>query len=165
MPIDLWKIPEYVPIMFRSFLMYVMIFLAAAFAAPGQAASRQIDGPVLAHLVKVVDGDTVLVEAMPWPDHKVSTYVRLRGIDAPELKSKCPTFRRAALRAKEELADLMDGQHIVSLTAISGDKYFGRVVADLTLQDGMRPAQHLLDAGLVEPYQGRSKSKRPCPND
>ncbi|MGQ3080012.1 MAG: thermonuclease family protein [Allorhizobium sp.] len=151
--------------MFRSALTHVMIFLASAVAAPGQAASRQIDGPVLAHLVKVVDGDTVLVEAMPWPDHKVSTYVRLRGIDAPELKSKCPTFRKAALRAKEELADLMDGQDIVSLTAISGDKYFGRVVADLALQDGMRPAQHLLEAGLVEPYQGRSKSKRPCPND
>ncbi|WP_219816293.1 thermonuclease family protein, partial [Arthrobacter sp. 08Y14] len=88
-----------------------------------------------------------------------------RGIDAPELKSTCPAFRKAALRAKEELTDLMNGQDIVSLTAISGDKYFGRVVADLALQDGMRPAQHLLEAGLVEPYQGRSKSKRPCPND
>lgn len=151
--------------MFRSAFTHVMIFLASTVAASGQATSRQIDGPVLAHLVKVVDGDTVLVEAMPWPDHKVSTYVRLRGIDAPELKSKCPTFRKAALLAKEELADLMDGQDIVSLTAISGDKYFGRVVADLALQDGMRPAQHLLDAGLVEAYQGRSKSKRPCPND
>lgn len=151
--------------MFRSALTHVMIFLVSTVAAPGQAASRQIDGPVLAHLVKVVDGDTVLVEAMPWPDHKVSTYVRLRGIDALELKSKCPTFRKAALRAKEELTDLMVGQDIVSLTAISGDKYFGRVVADLALQDGMRPAQHLLEAGLVEPYQGRSKSKRPCPND
>jgi micrococcal nuclease len=151
--------------MFRSALTHVMIFLASTVAASGQAASRQIDGPILAHLVKVVDGDTVLVEAMPWPDHKVNTYVRLRGIDAPELKSKCPTFRKAALRAKEELTDLMVGQDIVSLTAISGDKYFGRVVADLALQDGMRPAQHLLDAGLVEPYQGRSKSKRRCPND
>lgn len=151
--------------MFRTPLIHVMIFLAHSVAAPGQAANRQIDGPVLAHLVKVVDGDTVLVEAMPWPDHKVSTYVRLRGIDAPELKSKCPTFRKAAQRAKEELTDLMDGQDIVSLTAISGDKYFGRVVADLALQDGMRPAQHLLEAGLVEPYQGRSKSKRPCQND
>ena len=151
--------------MFRSALTHVMIFLASTVAASGQAASRQVDGPILAHLVKVVDGDTVLVEAMPWPDHKVSTYVRLRGIDAPELKSKCPTFRKAALRAKEELTDLMDGQDIVSLTAISGDKYFGRVVADLALQDGMRPAQHLLEAGVVEPYQGRSKSKRPCPND
>lgn len=165
MPIDLRAFSEYVPTMFRSALTHVMIFLASAFAASGPAASRQIDGPVLAHLVKVVDGDTVLVEAMPWPDHKVSTYVRLRGIDAPELKSKCPTFRKAALRAKEELIDLVNGQGIVSLTAISGDKYFGRVVADLTLRGGISPAQHLLDAGLVEPYQGRSKSKRLCPDD
>lgn len=142
-----------------------MIFLALVASAPGLAASRQIDGPVLAHLVRVVDGDTVLVEAMPWPDHKVSTYVRLRGIDAPELKSKCPAFRKAAMRAKEGLAALMEGQDLVALTAISGDKYFGRVVADLTRQDGIRPAQHLLDRGLVEPYQGRSRSRHPCPDD
>lgn len=144
---------------------HMIIFLGLVAATPGHSADRQIDGPVTAHLVKVVDGDTLLVEAMPWPDHRVSTYVRLRGVDAPELKSKCPTFRKAALRAKEELTDLMDGQDTVSLTAISGDKYFGRVVADLTLRGGISPAQHLLEAGLVEPYQGRAKSKRPCPDD
>jgi micrococcal nuclease len=151
--------------MFQNQPAHMIIFLSLVAATPGHSADRQIDGPVTAHLVKVVDGDTLLVEAMPWPDHRVSTYVRLRGVDAAELKSKCPTFRKAALRAKEELTDLMDGQDMVSLTAISGDKYFGRVVADLTLRGGISPAQHLLEAGLVEPYQGRSKSKRPCPDD
>ncbi len=59
---------------------------------------------------------------------------------------------------------LMDGQTRVTLTAISGDKYFGRVVADLNLGDGRRPAGLLLEQGLVEPYVGKAKPKRPCPN-
>lgn len=139
------------------------IFLMLVSVAPVSGASRQIDGPVSAEVVKVIDGDTILVEAMPWPDHKVSTYVRLRGIDAPELRSKCPAFREAALKAKSELASLMDGHMTVQLTAISGDKYFGRVVADLTLQDGTLPADRLLKAGLAEPYTGKQKIKRSCP--
>lgn len=151
--------------MFRSTLAPLTIFLMLAFEAPVSATSRQIEGPVAAEVVKVIDGDTVLVEAMPWPDHKVSTYVRLRGIDAPELRSKCPAFREAALQAKSELRSLVDGERMVQLTAISGDKYFGRVVADLKLSNGTRPAELLLQAGLVEPYNGRTKSKRPCPND
>lgn len=139
------------------------MFLTLAFVTPVTAASRQIDGPVAAEIIKVIDGDTVLVEAMPWPDHRVSTYVRLRGIDAPELRSKCPDFREAALRAKSELTSLLDGHLTVQLTAISGDKYFGRVVADLSLQDGTRPADRLLTAGLAEPYTGKQKVKRSCP--
>ncbi|MFN3363489.1 MAG: thermonuclease family protein [Allorhizobium sp.] len=139
------------------------IFLMLVSVAPLSAASRQIDGPVAAEVVKVIDGDTVLVEAMPWPDHKVSTYVRLRGIDAPELKSKCAAFREAALKAKSELTSLVNGRVTVQLTAISGDKYFGRVVADLTLADGSRPADRLLAAGLAEPYAGKQKAKRVCP--
>ena len=147
--------------MFRISVVTVIIFLSAL---PAGAGSRMIDGPVAAEVVKVIDGDTVLVEAMPWPDHKVSTYVRLRGIDAPELRSKCPAFRKAAQAAKSELANLIGNERLVQLTAISGDKYFGRVVADLTLQDGTRPAENLLEAGLVDPYSGRTKSKRLCPS-
>jgi endonuclease YncB( thermonuclease family) len=137
------------------------VLLAVGVAAPGTA--EEIDGPVKALVVKVIDGDTVLVDAIPWPDHKISTYVRLRGIDAPELKSKCPAFREAAIRARSELAALMQGQQTVLLTAISGDKYFGRVVADLALENGTRPAEQLLEIGLAEPYGGKTKSRRPCP--
>jgi endonuclease YncB( thermonuclease family) len=151
--------------MFRIHLSLVIFFLAVGQSAPAASAYRLIDGPVVAEVVKVIDGDTILVEAMPWPDHKVSTYVRLRGIDAPELRSKCPTFRKAAHDAKSELASLLEGERMVQLTAISGDKYFGRVVADLQLSNGTRPADHLLEAGLVEPYSGRTKAKQPCPDD
>lgn len=147
-----------------KFLGVAIYFLFLSFGTSSEAATRFIDGPVEAEVIRVIDGDTVLVEAMPWPDHRISTYVRLRGIDAPELKSKCAAFRNAARQAQEQLMALMAGQSRVTLTAISGDKYFGRVVADLNLDDGRRPATLLLEGGLVEPYQGKTKSKRPCPD-
>ena len=146
------------------FLGVAIYFLFLSFGTSSEAATRFIDGPVEAEVIRVIDGDTVLVEAMPWPDHRISSYVRLRGIDAPELKSKCAAFRNAARQAQEQLMALMAGQTRVRLTAISGDKYFGRVVADLNFDDGRRPADLLLEDGLVEPYQGKTKSKRPCPD-
>ena len=147
-----------------KFLVVTICFLFLWFGTSSEAATRFVDGPVEAEVIRVIDGDTVLVEAMPWPDHRISTYVRLRGIDAPELKSKCAAFRNAARQAQEKLMALMAGQPRVTLTAISGDKYFGRVVADLNLDDGRRPAYLLLEDGLVEPYQGKTKPKRPCPD-
>jgi micrococcal nuclease len=148
----------------RAFTLFAIYFLMVWCGSSSAAASSRIEGPVEAEVVRVVDGDTVLVEAMPWPNQRISTYVRLRGIDAPELKSKCPAFRDAARQAQEQLRAMMAGQLRVTLTAISGDKYFGRVVADLNLQDGRRPAALLLEEGLVEPYQGKTKPKRPCPD-
>lgn len=145
-------------------MMTVAISFLLSGVAPSAAASRSIAGPVQADVVRVIDGDTVLVEAMPWPDHRISTYVRLRGIDAPEMKSRCAAFRGAARLAREHLATLMAGETRVTLTAISGDKYFGRVVADLTLEDGRRPAVLLLEGGLVEPYEGKTKSRKVCPD-
>ncbi|WP_245408884.1 thermonuclease family protein [Rhizobium wuzhouense] len=147
-----------------KFSVSAIYFLILGFGTSSEAATRFIDGPVEAQVIRVIDGDTVLVDAMPWPDHHISTYVRLRGIDAPELKSKCAAFRNAARQAQEQLMTLMVGQPRVTLTAISGDKYFGRVVADLNLDDGRRPADLLLEGGLVEPYHGKTKSKRPCPD-
>lgn len=127
----------------------------------GEAADK-IAGPVAAELIRVIDGDTVLVSAMPWPDHHVTTYVRLRGIDAPELRSRCPAIRSAAEQAQSTLTNLLNASPVVALTEISGDKYYGRVVAALTLADGSDPAEALLSAGLVDPYRGGRKKTVAC---
>ncbi|SSC69475.1 unnamed protein product [Ciceribacter sp. T2.26MG-112.2] len=140
----------------------ILALLGAVFTARQSVAAEQIAGPVAAELIRVIDGDTVLVSAMPWPDHHVKTYVRLRGIDAPELKSRCPAVRSAALEAQSILTELLKASPVVALTEISGDKYFGRVVAALTLADGSDPAAALLSAGLVNPYRGGRKKTATC---
>ena len=121
-----------------------------------------IEGPVTAHVLRIIDGDTLLVRATPWPQYAIETYVRLRGIDAPEMKSGCASERRAAHDARRRLARLTPTQTEVTLSRISGDKYFGRILADVVTANGVDPAQDLLEAGLVKTYAGGKRQKRAC---
>ena len=141
------------------------IVLLLTMSLPAMAAERSglrapIEGPVEAELISVIDGDTLLVEARPWPQHRVTVLVRIRGIDAPELKAKCETARRAAIRAKERLADLAHGP--IRLSNIAGDKYFGRVVADVATGDAEDVGASLLAQGLVRAYDGGRRVAQSC---
>lgn len=128
-------------------------------------ARDEIAGPVAAEILRVIDGDTLLVEATPWPQQRMEVYVRIRGIDAPELKSRCARQRAAGLYARQALESLAAGSHRIQLTRISGDKYFGRIVADVILPDGRSAADDLLLAGLVQTYDGGRKPPERCQSD
>jgi len=128
-------------------------------------AREEISGPVAAEILRVVDGDTVLVEAQPWPQQKMEVYVRIRGIDAPELKSKCARIREAGLDARQALEALTARSPKIQLTHITGDKYFGRIVANIILSDGRSAADDLMLAGLVRTYDGGRKPREVCDLD
>lgn len=146
----------------RSTSLSSLLLLLAVSSGHHAAASEDhlISGPVEAKLIRVIDGDTLLVSAAPWPEHSIETYVRLRGIDAPELHAKCEATRFAAQQARDGLSKLLTTK--ISLLAISGDKYYGRVLADIRLEDGRSVADVLLASGLVESYDGGRKHPHPC---
>jgi micrococcal nuclease len=125
-------------------------------------ARDEISGPVSAEILRVIDGDTLLVEARPWPQQRMEVYVRIRGIDAPELKSRCELVRMAGRDARQALESLTAESHRIQLVRIAGDKYFGRIVADVILSDGRSAADDLLLAGLVRSYDGGRKPKEAC---
>ena len=132
------------------------ILAALCSGLPASAAEdpgRTVAGPVAAAVTKVRDGDTVEVEAFIWPQQVVRTAVRLRGIDAPELKGRCAGEHAAAAAARGRLEALVGGQN-VELREITGDKYFGRVLARLASDDVPDVAQQLMNEGLVAPYRG-----------
>jgi endonuclease YncB( thermonuclease family) len=137
----------------------VRTLAAAAFSsaiAIGAAAEsrRTVEGPVRAHLVRVVDGDTVEVLARIWPDHYVETLVRLADIDAPELlRGRCAEETALAERAKARLAALLAGRRLL-LVDVRYGKYAGRVVARVMTEDGDDVAKILLAEKLVRPYDG-----------
>jgi endonuclease YncB( thermonuclease family) len=139
----------------------IALCFAAVFVTVA-VAREEISGPVAAEILRVIDGDTLLVEAQPWPQQKMEVYVRIRGIDAPELKSKCELSRLAGLNAQHALEALAAQSHSIQLTRISGDKYFGRIVADVILSDGKNVANDLLVAGLVQVYDGGRKPREAC---
>ena len=114
---------------------------------------RTVAGPVRAHLVRVLDGDTIEVLARIWPDHYVETLVRLDGIDAPELRGRCAAEIAQAERAKARLAVLLAGARL-QLVDVHYGKYAGRVVARVLTEDGRDVAATLLAENLVRAYRG-----------
>jgi endonuclease YncB( thermonuclease family) len=122
---------------------------------------RSITGPVTAQIIRIIDGDTIEVDAHPWPGHAVRVSVRLRGIDTPERRSRCPGRRAAAQLARNELERLVSGVPTVELINVAGGKYYGRVLADM--KAGSRDiASAMLASGLARPYQGGKRRKPQC---
>lgn len=129
--------------------------ILAACLVSNSAASgeRLLAGPVEARVIAVLDGDTLRTAAFVWPGQEITINVRIRGIDAPEMKSRCEAERSAALAARAAL-EAMVGPGAVRLRAIGGGKYYGRVLADVEAADGTAVATALLAQGLVRPYAG-----------
>lgn len=108
-------------------------------------------------VVRVIDGDTFEARVHLWPGLEMMTRVRLRGIDAPELKAACAEESRMAEAASEALrVQLADGD--VTIFNIGPDKYNGRVVADAATRRTPSVSAALLSAGYARPYQGGRRS-------
>ncbi len=116
---------------------------------PAQAAR----GTYPADVVRVLDGDTFEARLRIWPGLEVTTKVRLRGIDAPELKARCEAEHVKAEAAREALRVLL-AQGEVTIARVTLDKYGGRVVADASTRSTTDISQALLGAGLVRSYGG-----------
>src|SRR5215207_3936330 len=91
--------------------------LAATPAVPLAAADTQgpasksvatvIKGAYAGDLLRVIDGDTFEARVHLWPGLDVTTRVRLRGIDAPEMKARCVEERNKAEAARDALASIL----------------------------------------------------------
>jgi micrococcal nuclease len=130
-----------------AILVAFLVLNAPAFA------DDTLAGPVEARVLSVLDGDTFRAEAHVWPGHRITVNVRIRGIDAPEMKARCPAERSAARTARQTLADLLGGGP-VSIGNIAGAKYYGRVLADVSTSNGTAVAPAMLARSLVRPYGG-----------
>ena len=104
------------------------------------------------HVLRVIDGDTFEARVRVWPGLDITTKVRLRGIDAPEMQARCDKEQIAAEAARKAL-DAMLSQGDVGLSAVSLDKYGGRVVALASARGTPDVSRALLAAGLARPYE------------
>lgn len=131
-------------------ILWLAFVCATGFSAG--AHTENLTGPVEARILRVLDGDTFEAEARVWPGHSVRVNVRIRGIDAPEIKSRCGAERRAALEARAALSELLGER--VSLWNIGSAKYYGRVLADVETAEGTPVVPFMLSRGLARPYEG-----------
>jgi endonuclease YncB( thermonuclease family) len=109
--------------------------------------------PHAADVIRTIDGDTFEARVQLAPGRDVTTRVRLRGIDAPELKGACPDEMRMAEAAASALRDLLR-QGDVAIYNIGPDKYQGRVVADVATRLTGNVSAALIDTGHVRRYNG-----------
>jgi endonuclease YncB( thermonuclease family) len=102
-------------------------------------------------VIRTIDGDTFEARVHLGPGLEPTTRVRLRGIDAPELKASCAQELRMAEAAGDALRGLLD-EGEVAIYHIGPDKYNGRVVADVATRRTPNVSDALFAGGHVRKY-------------
>lgn len=108
-------------------------------------------------VIKVYDGDTITVAAK-LPQFNPNTIyrfsIRLRGIDAPELKSENEEEKEMAIKARDTLHNFLYNKY-VTLDNISSEKY-SRILADVYC-NGICMSDWMINKRYAVPYDGRTK--------
>lgn len=108
-------------------------------------------------VVSVYDGDTFTIDVDDWPEEIGKTIsVRIRGIDAPELRTRCEAEKLAAEKSRFYLAALLRSGP-VTLKNIERGKYF-RLVADVYVEN-VNIAEAMIAAGYAKRYDGGSRQR------
>jgi endonuclease YncB( thermonuclease family) len=126
----------------------------------GDAIWKRAGNPSVRHpvdVIRTIDGDTFEARVHLWPGLDIMTRVRLRGIDAPELKAQCEKEFRMAEAASDALQSLLaDGE--VTIYNIGPDKYPGRVDADVATKRTPNVSDAMLAGGFARAYDGGHRS-------
>jgi len=112
-------------------------------------------------VLRTLDGDTFEARVHLAPGLEPTTRVRLRGIDAPEMKAACAQEQQMAEAAGVALRGLL-GEGGVAIYHIGPDKYNGRVVADVATRRTDNVSAALLAAGHARGYRGGHRTSW-CP--
>ncbi len=104
------------------------------------------------------DADTIkfdIPHVHPLLGHEIS--VRVRGLDAPEMKGKNACEKTKAKEAKAFVASIFQHAKRIDLVNAGKDKYF-RILADVEV-DGVSLTDALLHRGYAYTYLGKTKQK------
>jgi micrococcal nuclease len=102
--------------------------------------------------VRVVDGDTIRIG---------STYYRLAGIDAPEVRgARCGNELSLGVKAWNYLERLLDEAPVRLEPLYRRDKY-GRELARLWIGN-LDVSAHMIRMGYARAYDGRTRRKSWC---
>lgn len=89
--------------------------------------------------------------------------VRVRGIDAPEIRGNCQMENEKALQARDVARATLEKAQVIILRNVGRDKYF-RILAGVEV-DGLDLANLLVESGLVAPWDGESPKPTFCPGE
>jgi micrococcal nuclease len=110
-------------------------------------------------ILRVIDGDTVLIEAPFIPDPlSKQISLRINGIDTPEkgFRGACDIERKKALDATALTKSLIQNSRHQEVILKKWDKFGGRIDGDIIL-DGKPLSRSLIEAGMAREYHGEKK--------
>lgn len=121
-------------------------------ARPVPPVATDLPASVSARVLKVIDGDTFDARVELKPGFRITTRVRLRGVDAPELHAACEEERVGAEAAQRALrAILTEGE--VTIRDLGEDKY-GRLLGIVATRATPNVSEALIAKGVARRYDG-----------
>ena len=112
----------------------------------------------IANVIRVVDGDTVIVDIDLGFDMWVRNQsIRLEGIDTPEVRTKDLREKLAGNLAKQRVEELIGGKQIILKTVKDKTEKFGRMLGILLTNEGLNINDLLILERLAVKYDGQSK--------
>jgi len=112
-------------------------------------------------VLRVVDGDSLEI-ANEFLPQELKLFVRIKGIDTPEKapRAKCEKENILAQKAsnytKNSIEKAQKNHQKITFSEIKWDKYGGRIVAKVMIDD-IDLGQQLLGNGLARVYNGEKK--------
>jgi endonuclease YncB( thermonuclease family) len=106
-----------------------------------------------AEVLRVIDGDTFEARLHIWSGFEITTKVRLRAIDAPELHARCAREYLKAEAARAALQRLLSVGS-VTVSQVAPDKYRGRIDATVATRETPDVSAALLKGGFARSYDG-----------
>ena len=142
-------------------LWFQSVILGLVVSSSASGASTCLNSPTSFQCVDYIrnyDADTLTVEIKDvHPILGKSINVRIKGIDAPEIRSKDQCEKNKARNAKKLLQNILKNAKRIDLINIERDKYF-RLLADVIV-DGKNVKEVLIKNRVVRTYYGKKKSK------
>jgi micrococcal nuclease len=84
-----------------------------------------------------------------------SISIRIRGIDAPEIRAKCTLEKTKAIRTRDYLRATLASEEVIKLHSVERGKYF-RLVANVVV-DGVDISELMIEKQLARSYDGKTK--------
>ena len=107
----------------------------------------------ISKVISIYDGDTLRANIDSFPDIVGKNIrIRIKGIDAPEIKGKCQKEIDLAIMARDYLRNAINQSSQIELRNIERGKYF-RIIGDLYI-DGENISKGLIKEKLAYIYHG-----------
>ena len=135
------------------------IVAALTLSTPVLAQKQPVGVTYDAQIVRITDGDTVVIAApyLPAP-LKPELAVRVFGVDTPEkgFRGQCTSEKQRGEQASTFTKDVIKATKKHQVVLYSWDKFGGRVLGDIVL-DGMSLRTLLIKNGFAREYYGDAK--------